>query len=119
MEVRTKIKVPQWIPTVLLVLLVPVIGYLAFSYIRDTQSRATASAQTDTDAQMISYLRQQYEAQYQRAGFHWTIQRRDGDNRLVCYCDPKGYGWWYQVQMTADGQFTATKVADTSAATIK
>lgn len=116
---RTKIKVPQWIPTALLVALVPVIGYLAISYIEDTQTRATASAQNAADAQMIAYLRQRYEAENSHAGFHWKVQRRDGDNRLVCYCDPKGYGWWYEVKTTAGGQFTATKVADTSAAAIK
>lgn len=111
-----KIQVPQWIPTALLVMLVLVIGYLAFSYIHDTQSQAAAGAQADAEAQMIAYLRQQYGAQYPHLGFEWKIQRRNGDNHLVCYCNPAGYGWWYQVQITAGGQFTATKVADTSAA---
>ena len=114
-----RIKVPQWIPTVLLVMLVPVIGYLAVSYISDTQTRATAGAQTDADMQLIAYLHQQYDAQYSRAGFHWSIQRRDADRSLVCYCNPKGYGWWYEVQPLAGGQFRSTKVADTSAAVIK
>lgn len=103
----------------LLVLLVPVIGYLAVSYIEDTQTRATVAAETDADAQLIAYLHQQYDAQYSRADFEWKIERRDGDNRLVCYCSPKGYGWWYEVQPLAGGQFTSTKVADTSAAAIK
>lgn len=113
---RKTFQIPQWIPTALLVMLVPVIGYLAISYVKDTQARADLSAQTDAEAQMIAYLHQQYDAQYPRGGFHWRIQRRDGANRLVCYCDRKGYGWWYEVRMTPDGQFTATKVADTSAA---
>lgn len=114
-----RIKVPQWIPTVLLVMLVPVIGYLVISYIQDTQSRLTASAQTDADARTIAYLHQQFDAQYPRGDFQWSIQRRDGDDLLVCYCDPKGYGWWYQVRTGADGQLTATKVADTSGAAVK
>jgi hypothetical protein len=111
-----KYRVPQWIPTVLLVLLVPLIGYLVVSNIEDTRSQQELGAQTDAEANMIAFMHQQYDSQHRRHGFHWTIQRRDGPNTLVCYCDGKGYGWWYQVQATPDGQFTAAQVADTSAA---
>lgn len=116
---RPAFKIPQWIPTALLVLLVPVIGCLAVSYISDTQTRATAAAQSDADMQLIAYLHQQYDAQFPRDNFQWRIQRRDGDSSLVCYCSRKGYGWWYEVKPLAGGQFTSTKVADTSAAALK
>ena len=61
-------------------------------------------------------MKQQYDAAHSRSGFQWQIGRRDGQNRLVCYCDKKGYGWWYQVQIAADGTFSSTQVADTSEA---
>ena len=113
---RSKIQLPQWIPTVLLVLLVPAIGYLVVWNVEQTRHDQDAGAQTDTEAQLINYMRQQFDAQHKRSGFHWSIARRDPQDDLVCYCDGKGYGWWYQVQIAAAGQFSATQVADTSAA---
>lgn len=112
----TKIQLPQWIPTALFVLLVPVIGFLVVWNVEQTRQQEDAGAQTEAEAQMIGYMRQQFEVRHQRWGFHWSIGRRDGQNRLVCYCDAKGYGWWYQVQIGSDGQFSASQVADTSAA---
>jgi hypothetical protein len=100
----------------LLVLLVPIIGYLVVWNVEQTRHDQDAGAQTDAEAQLIGYMRQQFDAQHKRFGFHWSIARRDTQSDLVCYCDGKGYGWWYQVQIAPDGQFTATQVADTSAA---
>lgn len=111
-----KFKIPQWIPTLLLVLLVPIVGYLVISNVEDIRTQSESSAQSDTEAQLIAYMHQQFDAQHARSGFQWGITRRDGQNRLVCYCDKKGYGWWYQVQIGEDGSFSATQVADTSAA---
>ena len=112
---RRQVQVPQWIPTVLLILLAPVIGYLVYAYVEGTRDQQNASTQSATEAQLITFMAQQYDSEHPSSGYVWTIERRDGDSRLVCYCDDKGYGWWYQVQTRPDGQFTATEVADTSA----
>ena len=109
-----KTRVLQWISTALLVALIPVIGYLVVSNIEATRNQEDRGAQDDAEANMIAYLHQQYDAQYPARGYQWTIGRRDGSTRLVCYCNKKGYGWWYSVQITSDGQYTAQKVADTS-----
>jgi len=113
---KAKLKIPQWIPTALLIALVPVIGYLAVSNVEQTRQEQEAGTQSDSDAQLMGFLHRQYDSQHRRLGFRWIIQRRDGQNALACYCDTKGYGWWYQVQASPDGQFTANQVADTSAA---
>jgi hypothetical protein len=98
----------------LFVLLVPVIGYLAVSNIEATRGQQDRGAQNDADAQIIAYMHQNYDSGYPATGYQWTVGRRDGSTSLVCYCNKKGYGWWYSVRMTSDGRFSAAKVADTS-----
>lgn len=106
-----KVRVPQWIATALLVVLAPVIGFIVFSDVEGMRTGQSA-VQTD-DANLIAYMHQQYDAQYPRRGYHWTIQRRNGEHRLVCYCDANGYGWWYDVEALSGETFTANPVADT------
>lgn len=113
---RVRMKVPQWIPTALLVLLVPVFGYLVISNVEGIRTQQEAGAQTDTEAHLMAFMEDQYGSKLPRFGFTWIISRRDVQSRLVCYCDKKGYGWWYSVQIAPDGSFSASQVADTSAA---
>jgi hypothetical protein len=111
---KLKIRMPSWVTTAILILLIPVIGYLVVSNVEQTRNDYNTGAQNQEEANLIAFMHQEFDAQHPAPGYQWAITRRDASGNLVCYCNSKGYGWWYSVQKTPDGSYAATQVADTS-----